>query len=210
MKTFIPKEKFGSCLIRGPEGRILWQQSTSPYNVNLAECLSAMIKCARVNNWKDACSFAHQLFISGEEVEHWAWLHLRTHCVEDIGPANPNSILIISELERSYFDLAAGSERRYLTGFWAVRFLSSCLKDRSNDEHYAKMIIELRENATIPSIPDNAYDFHITKGKEMGRGMTHFFKDATQLSPISNQYDSENQSRKFLIDRAMEFDENKE
>src|SRR5690606_19107482 len=145
-----------------------------------------------------------QLFISGEEVEHWAWLHLRTHCVEDIGPANPNSILIISELERSYFDLAAGSERRYLTGFWAVRFLSSCLKDRSNDEHYAKMIIELRENETIPSIPDNAYDFHITKGKEMGRGMTHFFKDATQLSPISNQYDSENQSRKFLIDRAME------
>jgi len=207
MKTFIPKENFASQLIRGPEGRILWQQSYSPYNINLAECLSAMIKCARINNWKDACAFGHQLFISGEEVEKWAWLHLRTHCVEDIGPAEPNSILIISELERSYFQLAAGSERRYLTGFWAIRYLSSCFKDRSNDEHYAKMIIELRENSVILTIPDNAFDFHVTKGKEMKRGMEHFFTDATKLYPKSKSY-KENDSLKFLIERAKKFDKN--
>lgn len=206
VKPFIPKEKFSSNLIRGPEGRILWQQSHSPYGVNLAECLSAMMKCARINNWKDACSFAHQLFISGEEVERWAWLHLRTHCVEDVGPAEPNSILIISELERSYFSLASGSERRYLTGFWAVRYLSSCLKDRSNDELYAKMIINLRESGAVPEIPDNAFDFHVTKGKEMKRGMKHFFTKATRLNPVSNKYNLKNKARKFLIKRAEKFD----
>lgn len=202
--NFIPKEKFDSKLIRGPEGRILWQQSCSPYNVNLAECLSALIKCARVNDWREACWFAYQLFISGEEVEKWAWLHLRTHCVEDIGPAHPESILVISELERSYFLLAPGSERRYLTGHWAVRYLSSLTKDRSNDESYAKMIIDLREGNPGPEIPDRALDYHITKGKQLGRSVVHFYEEATILQPRASSYGLNNEDRMFLLKRAYE------
>lgn len=201
--AFIPPEKSGAVLRRGPEGRVLWAGSLSPYGHDLAVMLSALVKCIRVSNWRDACWFGHQLFISGEEAELWVWKHLRTVAIEDVGPAEPTALLVVAETERSYFDFPSGSERRYLAGFWVVRYLSSVHKDRSNDEAYAAMIIQLREGALLPEIPDRAYDFHMKRGKDMGRGMAHFFTEATLLvQPDGHVESSSNPDRDFLIERA--------
>lgn len=203
--TFIPDEKHSAEIKYGPEGRVLWQESYSPYGVNLGLCLSALTKTMRVNNWRDACWFAHQLFISGENSENWVWRALRTFCVEDIGLAEVQSIVVIGELERTYFSCPSASERRYLAGFSAVRYLSKLPKDRSNDEAYAAMIIKLREGAPQPSVPDCAYDYHLKVGREKGRGLLHFFTKATVLSPDHSSLETTS-DKEFLIDRAKQFE----
>jgi replication-associated recombination protein RarA len=205
---FIPKErslKAATIVIKEGSNRPSWNLSKSPYGINLGEATSAVIKCIRTNEWRTACWFAHQLFISGKEAEEWIWLHLRSHCIEDIGLAAPEAINIISNLEITYFKCMERSERRWLVGFGAVRYLCSLPKDRSNDEAYARMIIELRENITdYPNIPDRALDCHTESGKKLNRGKVHFF---TEAAKINNEVNSETKDDfDFLLKRAELFD----
>ncbi len=210
---FIPKERpFSDAKIIKQEGseRPSWHESTSPYDINLAEALSALIKTIRTGEWRAACWFGHQLFISGPEIEAWVWLHLRSHCVEDIGLAAPEAISRIADFEETYYRCVERSERRWLVGFGAIRYLASLPKDRSNDEAYSRMIIELREGTgNIPVIPDRAFDYHIKRGKELGRGMVHFFSNATKLA--NDHRDGQtNEDLEFLKNRAIESDNEKQ
>jgi len=208
MSDFIPKERFSANIKRSEKtGKILWQESESPYGMNLGICLSAIIKLMRISNWRNACWFSHQMYISGEESEKFLWLHLKTFCVEDISLSDPQCICILNDLEKFYFECDKFSERRFLVGYSAVKYLSSLPKSRENDEAYAAMIIKLRENdpADIPTIPDSAYDYHLKVGRDMGYGLLHYYQHASKLDPdlrISDQ----KLDMLYLIDRAKKFE----
>ena len=141
---------------------------------SLFECSSAMQKSVRRGEIDDAMYFAVELDMSG--YGEYLWRRLRTIASEDIGLANPHLPATLSALYESWVDFAnreQKTDRIFLAH--AVLLLCTSAKSRIADNlqiaHYASH--ERRE------VPDYAYDMHTQKGRQMGRGVEHFFASST-------------------------------
>lgn len=160
-----------------------FQQPPTFHGFNYFEVLSALQKSIRQNNEKEAIYWANEIFISGKEEALWKRLFII--CSEDIGIANPNLPAQIWALYEMYKVIKKSDTTGNVTlpFIHAVLLLCRSEKTRIND-HWANIVLShLDDFYPNKEMPDYAYDKHTTKGKSLGRGAEHFYKEATKLSP---------------------------
>lgn len=160
-----------------------WQNSTSPKGYNLAEVLSAVIKEIRRGKEEEAFFWALEMAISGKEAEKFLWECLAVCSIEDIGLANPSALLQVQATEKLYFTLPERKEdgRRFLVLAHIVAYLARSPKTRYSNELCGAVIQKAVKSEMLPEIPDYALDFHVKRGRDMGRGLSHYLAEAATL-----------------------------
>lgn len=145
--------------------------STEHYDFH--EALSALQKCIRRGLEEDAVIFAMELEAFNKTA---LWNRLKVIASEDIGPANPASVLLVAELEKQY-QKAGLDESRLLFLVNAVVCLCRSHKSRIAVDLLNVVLLEKK----IPKMPSFALDMHTVRGKTKGRGWNHFFTEGTKL-----------------------------
>lgn len=147
------------------------------------EVISALQKEIRRGNTENAVLLAHEMVMTSPAMEDYLWQRLMVISVEDIGFGEINAPILINALQQmlATFDRSLGE--RKLFAVHAVRYLCGCPKDRSSDEMIVWLNLSLEREDIRPEIPDYALDVHTARGKEMGRGLRHFFEVGALLSP---------------------------
>lgn len=144
------------------------------------EATSAFQKAIRRNDEAMALYLMTEFFTSG--YEEYVWKRIKIICSEDVGLAAPTMPATIQALYQSYQDLKKDykenrPERLFLTH--AVILLCRCKKSRLVD--YATIKCYRGHDGTHMPLPDYAYDMHNVRGKQMGRGIDHFYNEGTHL-----------------------------
>ena len=147
------------------------------------QVISALQKEIRRGQAENAALLADEMLATSPEMEAKLWQRLLTISVEDIGPGEWQAPVLVYTLWQMCraFDRAA-SERRLLA-VHAVRYLCTCPKDRSSDEMSSWVRRTIESGVQLPVIPDYALDMHTARGAEIGRGLRHFYEEASQVIP---------------------------
>jgi len=154
---------------------------------------SAFQKAIRRGDETVAVYLLVELFNSG--YEKYLWKRLKIISSEDIGLAVPNMPAIIQALYTSYQETMKDSETTAKEGMssrpermfllHAVLLLTRCKKSRLVDWVLIEAWRTHDENHM--KIPDYAYDMHNFKGKQMNRGIDHFYDEGTLLGNFCEQ-----------------------
>lgn len=145
------------------------------------EASSAFQKAIRRNEEKLALYFMVEFFNSG--YDEYLWKKLKVITSEDVGLAEPGLVSTIAALHQSYTELKKDAkenkpERLFLVH--AVILLCRSRKSRLVD--WAMIKLWREHDHTEVTIPDWAHDMHTLKGKQMGRGIDHFYNEGTELA----------------------------
>ncbi len=160
-----------------------WTEIKTHHGFPADQVISAIQKEIRRGNTENAVLLAHEMVMTSPELEEYLWHRLMVISVEDIGFGQPDAPILINSLYQMLRTFNEGAPDRELFAVHAVRYLSSCRKDRSSDEMtlWAKLASE--RGGALPVIPDYALDMHTADGKKMGRGLPHFLKIGAQVNP---------------------------
>ncbi len=167
-----------------------WQKCITLNGFHADEIISALQKSIRRGKEEDAAKFAYELYATSPELEAKCWQRLMTISVEDIGMANPMASVIISSLAQMRLNFDYLDVDRSLYMIHAIRVLCESEKDRSSDI-LKNICLEENAQGIVPQIPDYALDKHTKRGQEMGRGLDHFYEEASKVYPqakIDNDY----------------------
>ena len=151
------------------------------------EVASALQKSIRRNEEDNALYFTVELYESG--YDEYIWKRLKIITSEDVGLAEPMMPATIQALYQSYLeqkkkkDEKNRPERLFLVH--AVLLLCRAKKSRLVDWTLIQNW-NSHDESRLP-IPEYAYDKHNAKGRAMGRGMEHFFKEGTLLENADEQ-----------------------
>lgn len=144
------------------------------------EVASAFQKSIRRCDEKQAMYWAVELYESG--YQKYAWKRMLIMSCEDVGLGDPTANSVIVGLKQTYDFLASLKERSLpekLPFTQAVLHLVHAWKSR-----YVDLAISVywQENANNKyEMPDYVYDMHTLKGKQMGRGLEHFYSEAAKI-----------------------------
>jgi replication-associated recombination protein RarA len=145
--------------------------------------ISALQKEIRRGNTENAALLAYEMLLTSPALEDYLWHRLKVISVEDIGFGEPQAPILVQSL----FEMARVCDRnvgeRKLYAIHAVRYLSSCKKDRSSDEMINWINHTSKLGTLLPVIPDYALDMHTAEGQKKGRGRRHFFEEASRTVP---------------------------
>lgn len=159
---------------------------TTKKGYDFFEATSAFQKAIRRGDETTALYFMVEFWNSG--YEKYLWKRIRVITSEDVGLASPGMPAIIHALYQSYWDVEKENklnrpERMFMTH--AVVALCRAPKSRLVDYQLVKI---WREHDSVKlEIPDYAYDMHNFKGKQMKRGIDHFYDDGTLLENYKAQ-----------------------
>jgi replication-associated recombination protein RarA len=147
----------------------------------LYERMSAMQKCIRRSMVDDA---GFWFFAMCEEGFTKAALNrLRIIAHEDIGTAAiPELMFALRCIDDAVMMFEAKNDGWRLPAANAVMTLAQCPKSRAADTFQCVCRGRYIQNRN-KEIPDFAYDKHTRKGRKMGRGFDHFFKEGAKLVP---------------------------
>lgn len=152
---------------------------------NRGEVTSALQKAIRRSEERLALFWAQELMDSGHG--EYLWKRMLIITSEDIGLAWPEGPAVMRALYENFLD---GMKRAKSNGtlfgsgvplYTAHAVLLLCRAPKSRIVDHA--VIVTRRAGERPEIPDEAVDRHTSRGKRMGRGVTHFFEEATRLRP---------------------------
>ena len=156
-----------------------WQAVRTIHNLAADEVISALQKEIRRGHSENAALLAYEMILTSPELEEKLWSRLLVISVEDVGFGEPQAPVLIKALFDMHLQYQRDEPDRCLFAIHAVRYLCGCEKDRSNDEllNWFKRVDE------TPDIPDYAIDMHTRQGKELGRGLRHFYEEGAIVSP---------------------------
>lgn len=172
-------------------GDNFWYQQKSHNGYLVHEVASALQKEIRRGNAPDAMYWASELFLSG--LDGYCWKRLEIILVEDIDVlSNPpgffadihalRQIALNGRKERK--DRSKPDERESLALMAAVTKLSLADKSRVNCNAticYCQMPRKYSVNEGLLDIPDYALDKHTVRGKQLKRGVDHFFDEGAKI-----------------------------
>jgi replication-associated recombination protein RarA len=145
------------------------------------EVASALQKSIRRGLEREALHWATELELAG--YDNCVWKRLRIIASEDVGLADTSVAVAVRALYDNWRELSkkkdepAGHYRVFL--LHAVCLLARAPKSRSLD--HALMLMYGGERGQLP-IPDYALDMHTRRGREVGRGLTHFLEEGAKLA----------------------------
>jgi replication-associated recombination protein RarA len=160
-----------------------YNQAPTPGGYNRSEVTSALQKAIRRGEEEQALYWAQELFDAGSG--DYLWKRLLIITSEDIGLAWPEGPAVIRALYQNYLD---GMRRAKANGtifgsgvplFTTHAVLLLCRSPKSRIVDHAVLVT--RRSGLRYDIPDEALDRHTRRGKMMGRGVEHFFEEATKL-----------------------------
>ena len=160
-----------------------WVKVRTCHDFPADEVISALQKEIRRGNTENAALLAYEMATTSPEMEAYLWYRLLVISVEDVGMGDPQAPVLVNTLYEISQRFGQRGGEGLLMVIHAVRYLSSCRKDRSSDEMtlWAKLASE--RGGALPVIPDYALDMHTADGKKMGRGLPHFLKIGAQVNP---------------------------
>lgn len=150
------------------------------------EASSTLQKAIRRGEEKDALYFTVELFNSG--YDNYIWKRLKIMVSEDIGLAEPLMPSIIDSLYNHYLwqkKLKDKNKPERLFLIQAVVQMCRCKKSRLID--WLVVRIWREHDEVRREVPDYAYDIHTRKGKQMGRGIEHFYEQGGHLENHAEQ-----------------------
>jgi len=165
---------------------------------NFSEVASALQKCIRRGLEAKAMYWAIEL---ESKFHDYLWKRLQVISIEDIGIADPVTVLYVAAMRRLYNELRKEYDRepekksrsfRMALGN-AILAMCRAKKTRIGDE-FQIAIYGRREKGWKPDIPDFALDVHTARGRRMGRGQSHFWTEGTVLeneADVLNPYSKE-------------------
>ncbi len=171
-----------------------WQKVRTVHDLPADEVISALQKEIRRGNTENAARLAYEMIQTSPELEEKLWIRLIVISVEDIGMGNPQAPLLINTLYAMHNRFSPGALDRPLFAIHAVRYLCESEKDRSSDE----LLNWIKQTDALPEIPDYAIDMHTRRGQEMGRGLPHFYQEASRVAPEKS--DRERKYHERLLD----------
>ena len=182
-----------------------WVDVRTRHGLPADEIISALQKEIRRGQAENAALIAYEMATTSPELEMYLWKRLQVISVEDIGWGDPHAAVLIRSLFEMVRDLNQADGERLLYAISAVRYLSACKKDRSNDEMINWVIREVESGRRLPEIPEYAIDMHTARGKAMGRGSRHFWEVGAFLQPELEERDRTYRDRIMkLLDEAGE------
>jgi len=155
----------------------------------LFEVVSALQKSIRRGLERDALYWATEMDMSN--YGEYVWKRLRIISSEDVGVAEANIPTNIRALYENWKDAKKKKdtknfpERLFLVH--AVVLLSRAKKSRIID-HALLLFYNAHRDGT-KEMPDYVYDKHTGKGRSMGRGVQHFFDEASHLENMADVTD---------------------
>lgn len=174
-------------------------QVKTKHGYDFFEVSSAFQKSVRRCDEKNAMFWAVELYESG--YAKYAWKRIVIMASEDVGLGEAIAISTIMALKESY-DYLVGLKDKHkpekLPFTHAVLVLTHSRKSRYIDlaiSVYWDMV-----ETTKLEVPDFAYDMHTRKGKAMGRGMDHFYKEGAfvnKANKLSNEEAMESLAQKI-------------
>lgn len=156
-----------------------WQKVRTAHDLPADEVISALQKEIRRGHAENACRLAYELISTSPELEEKLWMRLIVISVEDVGLGDVRAPVLINSLYEMHQRFSVGALDRPLFAIHAVRYLCECEKDRSSDE----LLNWIKQTQQAPHIPDYAIDMHTKRGHEMGRGVAHFYQEASKIEP---------------------------
>jgi replication-associated recombination protein RarA len=143
------------------------------------ERMSALQKCVRRSMTDEAGYWFFAMCNDGCGVMAFNRLKVIAH--EDIGWRDMNTVLFVSKCADDGIEwLKLKKSGWELAGANAVLALCNARKCREADNFQAVCLGRLEQDPNKP-IPDFAFDKHTRKGRAMGRGFDHFFKEGAKL-----------------------------
>jgi replication-associated recombination protein RarA len=181
-----------------------WTQVRTRHDFAADEVISALQKEIRRGNAENAALLAYEMATTSLELENYLWKRLQVISVEDIGWGDLQAPVLVRSLWEMTRSMDRGDGERLLFAIHAVRYLCGCQKDRSSDEMVNWVIQSVEREGRLPEIPDYALDVHTRRGKEMGRGLRHFWETGAYLHPELSDRDT---TYRELVLKALDKDE---
>ena len=187
---------------------IPFSQLHTPGGYQNGEVASALQKEIRRGNEKEALFWATELELGGNG--NYVWKRLLIIASEDVGIADSSVALTVRALYQNWQEMSKRVKQEQHAGFYrvflahAVCLLVRAPKSRMLD--HALMVMYSGERPT-PPVPDYALDRHTAAGKNLGRGLKHFFEVGAKLenvSPIPDPYEIEAKVRQTEYEQARE------
>lgn len=172
---------------------------------DLWEASSAIQKSIRRGDEDTALFFTAELWLSG--FGEYVWKRLRIISSEDVGLAEPNISANIQALYQMYVEQTKKSDGKHsperLFLVHAVLMLCRARKSRLVDWTLVTYFAghDGRGNKLL-AIPDVALDKHTSRGRKMGRGFEHFFKEGTKLenhTPMEGEAKMKERAKKIKM-----------
>jgi replication-associated recombination protein RarA len=160
-----------------------WADLTTHSGLAADEVISALQKDIRRGRAENAVKLAYDMVRTSPELEDKLWQRLKVISVEDVGWGDLIAPTVIDALDRFHLAFERGHGDRNLFAIHAVRYLCSRVKDRSSDEMTQWVVREASQGRMVPEIPDYALDMHTRRGREMGRGRSHFYAEGARVVP---------------------------
>jgi len=162
------------------------------------EVASALQKSIRRGLEEDAMFWAVEM---ETRFPDYLWKRLQVISVEDIGIADPQTVLYVAEMRRLYqelkkeYDKEPKRKSRSFRMVLANAILSMCRskKSRIGDEFQIAMYGR-REQGWKLEVPDYALDMHTNRGRAKKRGADHFWSEGVKLeneARLRNPYTEE-------------------
>lgn len=147
----------------------------------LDEVVSALQKEIRRGNELMAKYWALEMNESG----YWRYCFRRMQVIsgEDIGLANPEAMILVSS---TYASLLMQDKTKRMTSVdnniigFVVVYLARSPKSRHID-YLGGVILKRKEKGWKAEIPDYALDMHCERGRLMGIGEDHFFREGSKI-----------------------------
>jgi len=163
-----------------PSTHLPFGQQLSHGGYRNEEVASALQKSIRRGRADDALFWATELDLSG--FGEYVWKRLRIVASEDIGPADPAAALLIHALHENWKNLRRKDDKTHaperLFLVHAVLHLAASAKSRQVDH---ALIVHYEGPRPRREIPDWALDRHTGRGRQKGRGWSHFFSEGARL-----------------------------
>lgn len=181
------------------------------HNLSALECLSALQKCIRRGMEKEAMEFAVELIHTRKEYCSMVCNRLEIICHEDLDTAAaPHVFPFVAAsmaLARDRYALPNPGKSRMAIGN-AIRMMCRSPKSRIGDHFQAALGWRSLLEGYKPEVPEWALDKHTSAGKKQGRGLDHFRKVGTTLSPPPTEPDpyEEEAFRLWALKSEMEAD----
>jgi replication-associated recombination protein RarA len=159
---------------------VTFSELHTPNGHACGEVTSALQKSIRRSDERSALYWASELDLAG--YGNYAFKRLRIIATEDVGLADPTAALTVRCLYENWLDQRKAEKGDTLnTAIFlvhAVLVLARAKKSRICD--HALMCLYEGEREPL-EIPDYALDQHTARGRQMGRGLDHFFDEGTLL-----------------------------
>lgn len=144
------------------------------------EVASTLQKAIRRGNEREALFWASELDLAG--YGRYVWKRLRIIASEDVGLADVDAVIATRVLYDNWLEAKKAKHEDAMPLFLAHAVLVLVRAAKSGIAVHAVMAFWMGDRQAMGmEIPDHALDMHTKRGRQLGRGLDHFFAEGGKL-----------------------------